>query len=129
MNTKDKLVTVESLKAVYDSVNSDTDSKLSEKQDLVRTIAVVLKAGEWTVEEDGVTIWQEVAAEGVTEASLLLVSPSPEDADEYAAYIEAGVYCSGQGNGTITFRCASEPVLVSEDEETETSVTVNIAII
>ena len=49
---------------------------------------------------------QTVSAPGVTATNYVIAGPDPSD---FAAAMEAGVYCSGQGNGTLTFTCSTTP--------------------
>lgn len=43
---------------------------------------------------------------GVTASNSIIVSPAPAS---IADYVSAGVYCSAQANGTLTFECTSTP--------------------
>lgn len=49
---------------------------------------------------------QTVQAPGVTATSSVIVGPNPSSMN---AAMQAGVYCSAQGNGTLTFTCSSTP--------------------
>ncbi len=49
---------------------------------------------------------QTVEADYVVNDSILLVTPAP---DSYNQYCGAGVYCSGQSDGYLTFSCATVP--------------------
>ena len=49
---------------------------------------------------------QTVACEGVTANNTLIVASAPES---YEAYSKAGVYCSAQALGSLTFTCKSVP--------------------
>lgn len=128
METKDKLITAESLKLAYENLADRTDSLLTLKQNRIDSISVELTAAGWVTDEETGVITQTVEAPGVTEHSLLLVSPCPDSAEEYASYIESGVFCSGQGMNTVTFTCAAIPVS-ENDVSLEIDVSVNIAII
>lgn len=48
---------------------------------------------------------QTVFVEGVTSSSIIQVAPS----GAMDNYIDAGVYCSAQGAGTLTFICETTP--------------------
>lgn len=50
---------------------------------------------------------QTVSLSEMTSTKNVIVSPAP---DSYKRYSEAGVYCSAQGNGTLTFRCIDIPI-------------------
>lgn len=49
---------------------------------------------------------QTVTAPGVTVSNYVTTGPAPT---AFNAAMEAGVYCSGQGNGTLTFTCTKTP--------------------
>lgn len=49
---------------------------------------------------------QTVNVEGVTAEKDVFVAPAP---DSYKVYTENGVVCTGQGDGTLTFTCATVP--------------------
>lgn len=48
---------------------------------------------------------QTITVNGVTANNNVLISPSGNPSD----YAEAGIYCSTQGNNTLTFVCEIEP--------------------
>lgn len=60
---------------------------------------------------------QTVSVNGVTVNSNVVVSPAPAS---FAAYGEAGVYCSAQASGKLTFTCTDTP---------SAALTVNILIV
>ena len=62
--------------------------------------SVVLTAAGWT---DNL---QTVALAGMTGSKNIVVSPAPAS---HVAYGEASIYCSAQGNGTLTFTCDGTP--------------------
>lgn len=64
------------------------------------TQAVVIAASAWS----GTTA--TVSASAVTAASDVIVAPAPAS---IAAWAAAGVYCSAQGDGTLTFACSTAP--------------------
>ena len=49
---------------------------------------------------------QTVNVDGVTAKNDVDIGPEPVS---HRAYCEAGVYCSSQGNGSLTFVCADAP--------------------
>ena len=59
---------------------------------------------------------QTVNVTGVTATNQVIVCPDPSDLDDYA---EKGIYCLGQGSGTLTFTCDTTPTA---------SITVNVLI-
>ena len=63
-------------------------------------VTITLSASGW---QDG---YQTVNAPGVTAGNIILVGYNP---DSYEAYSDAGIRCTGQGNGTLTFFCESAP--------------------
>ena len=60
---------------------------------------------------------QTVSVSGVTSSNTVIVSPAPAS---ISAYGDAGVYCSAQGAGTLTFACSTTP---------SSSITVNVVIL
>lgn len=60
---------------------------------------------------------QTVSVSGVTTSNTVIVTPAPAS---YDAYCEAGIYCSAQAAGTLTFKCDTAP---------NASLTVNVVII
>lgn len=63
-------------------------------------LTVTLPASGW---QDG---YQTVNVSGVTSGNTILVGYNP---DSYEAYSDAGIRCTGQGEGTLTFVCESTP--------------------
>ena len=49
---------------------------------------------------------QTIEVSGVTEVNTIISAPAPDSCD---AYIEAGIYCSSQSLGTLTFKCSYIP--------------------
>lgn len=43
---------------------------------------------------------------GVTASNTVIVSPDPAS---YSDYVSAGIYCSAQASGTLTFKCTTTP--------------------
>lgn len=74
-------------------------------------ITITLAAGSWS------SLTQTVTASGVTSSNTVIVSPS---SGSHNAYCEAGVYCSGQTSGKLTFKCNEKPAV---------ALTVNVLII
>lgn len=64
------------------------------------TASVTLAADGWEQER------QTVGVVGVTAGNTVIVAPAP---DSFTAYSEAGVRCTGQGAGTLTFACVDVP--------------------
>lgn len=60
---------------------------------------------------------QTVNVTGVTASNIVFVSPAPASAADYAA---AGIVCTAQGSGTLTFTCTTVPT---------NAITVNVVIL
>lgn len=75
------------------------------------TTTAELAAADWSSNTQTVT----VAA--ASTANTIIVSPSPA---HFAAYNAAGILCTGQGDGTLTFTCTTVP---------STDITVNVVIV
>lgn len=60
---------------------------------------------------------QTVNVTGVTASNIVFVSPAPASASDYAA---AGIVCTAQGAGTLTFTCTTVP---------SNAITVNVVIL
>lgn len=50
---------------------------------------------------------QTVSVTGITSDGVVLVSPVPTD---QSAYTTAGIICTAQGSGTLTFTCSATPI-------------------
>lgn len=74
-------------------------------------ITVTLAAARWS------SLAQTVNASGITSNNTVIVSPT---SGSHNAYNEAGVYCSAQASGKLTFRCSEKPSV---------ALTVNVLII
>lgn len=61
--------------------------------------AVTLQSSEWSGNQQTIHIPE------VTSSSLVFVSPEGDP----KAYAEAGIYCSEQGSGYLTFTCEKTP--------------------
>lgn len=88
-------------KAYFDStleelIKSGTEFINSKK----KAVTVSLPAAGWA--ENG----QTVNVGGVTAGNTILVGYSP---DSFESYSDAGIRCTGQGEGTLTFVCESTP--------------------
>ena len=86
-------------KANSETVNAaftEVNTAISAKQAKHTTAAVTLAAASWS---SGV---QTVSAAGVTASNTVIVAPAPDSQDAYTA---AGVKCTAQAEGTLTFTC------------------------
>lgn len=68
------------------------------------SVAVSLPSASWVAGDE--TSTQTVSVEGVTTTNSVIVQAAPESR---AAWLDADVYCSAQGAGTLTFTCADAP--------------------
>ena len=73
--------------------------------------SVTLQPGDWSSNS------QVVSVQSVTENNAVLVAYAPESKDDYTL---ADIYCSEQGNGTLTFTCSTVPT---------SAITVNVMIL
>ena len=71
-------------------------------QSPVKAATVTLSANAWSGNS------QTINVSNVTAGSLVTVAPVPTALNR-TAYLEAGVYCSAQGAGTLTFVCEDVP--------------------
>jgi hypothetical protein len=71
-------------------------------QSPVKSATVTLSANAWSGNS------QTINVSNVTAGSLVTVAPVPTALNR-TAYLEAGVYCSAQGVGTLTFVCEDVP--------------------
>lgn len=71
-------------------------------QSPVKAATVTLSANAWSGNSQTINI------SNVTAGSLVTIAPVPT-AQNRTAYLEAGVYCSAQGAGTLTFVCEDVP--------------------
>lgn len=79
--------------------------------------AATLTAAGWSDAEPST---QTVTVEGMTADAHVIVSGDPEEAEAYAAWLDAGAYCSAQGEGTLTFTASMKP---------ETELSVNLLVV
>lgn len=76
------------------------DVALNGKQEKHKTDSVQLAASGWANNK------QTVSLNGMTANTTIIVASAPEN---YEAYSKAGVYCSAQAEGSLTFTCKSAP--------------------
>lgn len=60
----------------------------------------------WITDPNTGVISQTINVQGVTATNVVMVSPTPVSADDYA---QSGVICTAQGTGTLTFTCKTIP--------------------
>lgn len=86
--------------AVSDDNGVGLNVILENKQEKHKPVSVSLSASDWS------NMAQTVIVGGVTANSTVVVTPAPAS---HATYCEAGIYCSAQENGALTFMCNSAP--------------------
>lgn len=91
-----------------DVYTRDTDGKLC-----IRTVggsgggsAVKVNATITLVSADWSNNLQTVSVSGITSDGVVIVSPVPAD---QSAYVSAGILCTEQAEGTLTFTCDTVP--------------------
>lgn len=84
---------------------------IGDKQERHSVLSISLLASSWS------NMQQTVTVSGVTANGTIVVTPSPTS---HVAYCEAGVYCSAQADGTLTFACSDTP---------DTNLTVNVMVL
>lgn len=100
----DATATAETVLAGYTAYGADGNLIHGTAASTKRTeINITLSASGWTDNQ------QTVSVPGVTATSTIFVGGDMGSEPEYSG---CGVYCSGQGNGTLTFSCSVDP---SED--------------
>ena len=89
---------------------NNLETSIDTKQEKYKPISISLSSSNWSNME------QTVSANGVTADNTIILSPAPAS---HVAYGEAGIYCSAQGENTLTFTCSETP---------STDLTVNVLI-
>lgn len=89
---------------------NNLNTSIGAKQEKHKLISVYLSSSNWSNME------QTVSASGVTANNTIILSSAPAN---HVAYGEAGIYCSAQGENTLTFTCSETP---------STNLTVNVLI-
>ena len=84
------------------SSGDSVETALSNKAGKSTGVSVTLSASGW--DSDAKT--QTVSVTGVTATANCIITAAP---DSYMAYAEAGVRCTAQGAGTLTFACETVP--------------------
>lgn len=105
-STTDGVVTVTQIDTdgAVDSVNGKTGDVVLDAEDVgavtMQTQTVTLASTDW------VSHAQTKSVSGVTADNTVILSPAPASAAEYA---QCEIYCTAQGNGTLTFECTTDP--------------------
>lgn len=88
---------VDGLKEEFDKVNNNIKDSVNAK---TANATCVLSASDWSEGSQSKTV------QGVTATNNVIVSPAPSS---YVAAMEAGVYCSGQSEGALSFAYIKQP--------------------
>lgn len=92
------------LQAWHDLIVADAEQAAAEvltgKQNTHKTATVTLATGSWASSA------QTVSVAGLTAIDTVIVGPAPASADAYAA---AGIKCTAQSEGKLTFTCKKTP--------------------
>lgn len=94
-----------------DGVTGNIQMQLNNKAEKSISQTISLPVTEWS------NLSQTISVSGATANNNIIISPSPES---YDAYCEAGVRCSAQASGKLTFICLDVPTV---------ALTVNIGIL
>ena len=81
-------------------------------QSVISAVTVTISVADWSA-----TTTCTKSVSGVTASNNVVVTPDPASISDWQS---AGVYCSAQGSGTLTFTCSSTP---------SASLTVNVLVI
>ena len=101
LGTDDNYVTDAEKAALHPHANKTALDQVSGKNTGDATgVTVTLTNAGWSDDS------QTVTAAGVTTENLILVAPIPAD---QTAYVAAGIICTTQGAGTLTFTCTTTP--------------------
>lgn len=98
--------TIPTVDQIYDSTSANAQSgvavasAISGKQEAITSTTVTLTSAGWSSNT------QTVSVTGMTASSIVWVSPAGASMSDYAS---AGVYCSAQASGTLTFTCSTAP--------------------
>lgn len=79
---------------------NNLETSIDTKQEKYKPISISLSSSNWSNME------QTVSTNGVTADNTIIPSPAPAS---HVAYGEAGIYCSAQGENTLTFTCSEVP--------------------
>lgn len=78
------------------------ETSVAGKQDSLSTASASLAVADWANNE------QTVSVTGVLVSSIVWVSPAPTSTE---AYVNGGITCVSQSNGSLTFACAKVPTV------------------
>ena len=81
-------------------------------QSVILSVTITISVADWSA-----TTTCTKSVSGVTASNNVVVTPAPASIADWQS---AGVYCSAQGSGTLTFTCSSTP---------SASLTVNVLIL
>lgn len=86
--------------AISDDNGVGLNVLLDAKQEKAKSTSVSLASGSWSSNK------QTVNVSGITANNIVIVTPAPASLTSYG---EAGVYCSAQAAGKLTFTCTDVP--------------------
>lgn len=98
-NGSSPALSAENMQALTNAVQ-EHDEALPNKADKSVSRSAILTVSGWS------SNYQTVAVRGVTASSNIIVTAAPAS---YIAYAEAGVRCTGQGSGALSFACEETP--------------------
>lgn len=84
--------------ASAESAATAAQAAVASKQAQHKTATVTLASGQ--------SSWSNLSVTGVTANNTVIVTPAPAS---FAAWVTSGVYCSGQGAGTLSFAASATP--------------------
>ena len=93
-----------------DNFAGEVRAALLGKQPKHSAQTITLTVADWSNNQ------QTISVTGVTASNTVIVSPTPASVSDYGT---AGIYCSAQASGALTFTCTAVPTA---------AVTVNVAI-
>ena len=100
---KDKPVSEAQAKAIAEAKKAGTDAmELAEKKTEKAERIITLFVSGW------VDNAQSVEVEGVTAENTIIISANPANSIDYA---NSMVYCTEQGENSLTFTCVDEPII------------------
>lgn len=101
------------VQANWNETSSSSDAYIKNKPTIpkVSSVTVSLTVANWSNNS------QTVTATGVTASNNVIVSPAPASIDNYVA---AGIKCTAQASGTLTFTCTTTP---------STAISVNVLVV
>lgn len=90
------------VQANWNETNSSSDAYIQNKPTIpsISSTSASLVVANWSSSS------QTVSVTGVTASNSVVVTPAPSSIDDY---VDAGIKCTAQGSGTLTFTCGTTP--------------------